>query len=136
DTQAGIKPSLPSLAKWTLMNNDEFPNYKDVALMNPNSGTSNVYVLTVNYIQQKLSSAIVTDTLPEDTHFEYPGRSVQKDLNVVDNVRILKVSSRNADGWPSSFENVSNLFSSSISISGRELTVDFGESMKNGDSYV
>lgn len=136
DTQAGNKPTLPSLAKWTLMSNIDFPNYEAVALMNPNNGTSNVYDLPVNYTQENLSSAIVTDTLPEDTHFEYPGRSVQNDLSSTGNVRILKVLSRNAEGWPSSFENVSNLFNSSISISGRELIVDFGESMKNGDSYV
>lgn len=49
DTQAGNKPPFPSLAKWTLMSNIDFPNYEVVALMNPNSGTSNVYDLPVNY---------------------------------------------------------------------------------------
>jgi LPXTG-motif cell wall-anchored protein len=137
-TEYAVDPTVPSLAKWTLMaKTDDIPNYTDVALMNPNHPTSNVYTLAVNYAKSKMTSVVVNDTLPADTHFENPDRSVQTaDLSTVNNVRILKATAFNGSNWPTSFKNVTSQYASAISVSGRHLSVNFGGTMKDGSAYV
>jgi LPXTG-motif cell wall-anchored protein len=137
-TQGGDTPRLPSIAKWTLMSNtNDIPGYKNVALMDPNHPNKNVYTLAVNYNKKSYQSAKVTDTLPADTHFEYPGISVQQnDFTAINNIRVLKATSSNSSGWPEGFKNVTSTYASSISVSDNTFNVDLGDSLKDGSSFV
>ncbi|MCT3025467.1 LPXTG cell wall anchor domain-containing protein [Pediococcus pentosaceus] len=138
NTQGGNTPHLPSIAKWTLMSNtNDIPGYKDVVLMDPNHPNNNVYTLAVNYNKKSYQSAKVTDTLPADTHFEYPGISVQQnDFTAINNIRVLKATSSNSSGWPEGFKNVTSTYASSISVSDNTFNVDLGDSLKDGSSFV
>jgi LPXTG-motif cell wall-anchored protein len=138
-TQGGdTPPRLPSIAKWTLMSNtNDIPGYKNVALMDPNHPNKNVYTLAVNYNKKSYQSAKVTDTLPADTHFEYPSISVQQnDFTAINNIRVLKATSSNSSGWPEGFKNVTSTYASSISVSGNTFNVDLGDSLEDGSSFV
>lgn len=139
-TKAGERNELPFLDKWTLMPLGSYGDKNNVALMDPSTSTNNVYDLPVNYYQDKMSAGVVTDTLPADTEFTTLGEKGVQQSNfnaIADNqVRILHVTGRGSDNWPTTFENVSDKFSDKVTISGNTLTVDFGDALKDGDSYV
>ncbi|UQB00806.1 DUF11 domain-containing protein [Pediococcus pentosaceus] len=130
NTKGTLSPAKPDFGKWTMMaKTDDIPNYKGVALMNPSNSAVNVYDLPVNYGNKKMSNATVKDVLPADTHFVYPGISVQTDLKTTNNIRILKLNG-------SGFTNVTDQFAGGIKVNGRTLSVDFGNAMNDGSAYV
>ncbi|MGY0457020.1 SpaA isopeptide-forming pilin-related protein [Pediococcus pentosaceus] len=130
NTKGTLSPAKPDFGKWTMMaKTDDIPNYKGVALMNPSNSAVNVYDLPVNYGNKKMSNATVKDVLPADTHFVYPGISVQTDLKTTNNIRILKLNG-------SGFTNVTEQFAGGIKVNGRTLSVDFGNAMNDGSAYV
>ncbi|MCL3859362.1 SpaA isopeptide-forming pilin-related protein [Pediococcus pentosaceus] len=126
DTKGTISPQTPDFAKWTTMaQTNDIPGYTGVALMNPKNTSKNIYQLPVNYAQKHMKNAIVTDTLPADTHFVTPNVGP----TVIEGVKISQVTG-------SGFVDATNQFASGIKVSGRTLSVNLGDAMANGTRYV
>ncbi|EUJ45593.1 SpaA isopeptide-forming pilin-related protein [Listeria riparia] len=120
--------------KWYKGDLDE----NNVAILNTKTPTNNRFQLVVNYRQSQLNNVVVSDTLPEGTSLiaSNPNSAITGDRMTVDNIRILKAKTFDADGTATSFEYVTDKFADKISYdaSTRHFEVALGD-MAPTDTY-
>ncbi|EUJ25492.1 MSCRAMM family protein [Listeria cornellensis] len=121
-------PIVPTIFdKWYKGDLDE----NNVAVLNTTAPENNKFQLVVNYKQVALDDVIITDTLPIGTSLVATNKnsSIPGDSTTVDNIRILKATTFDAQGAAVGFKYATADFQDKISYdtTARTFKVDLGD---------
>ena len=140
-TSAVVKPPVPSLPffnKYGKMATSKVGNVSNVSMMDGKTFGKNIFQLVVNYAGDRdVKNAVVSDQLPSSLFFAEPSRYLPAtgDSTTIDHIRILKVTSRDANGDPTAWEYVTSQFKDKITVTDKSFSISFGDLTKD-DSYV
>lgn len=130
-TAAG--PATPVLDKWPSCSNIDVDG-TSVCGLQQGEPQQNSFSLPVNYAQLSIPDAVVTDVAPSYTTIG-SGNGVGGQLGPdISGVRIYKISF-DADHYVDTVTNVTNSFVGKVTVSGNQLSVDFGD-LTPDDSYA
>lgn len=110
---------------------------ESVAMMSQNRPSSNVFAILVNYNGETIPNAKLTDITPSDTTLVDPDKYIPAsgDNSTIQHIRIAKVTSRDSNGVPISWEYVTQEFQDKIQTKTDGFSIDFGN-LTPKDSYV
>lgn len=125
--------------KWAQMPAYNVGTEKNVAMIDSKRPHHNIFTLPINYSGEQLKNVVISDRLPDETFLIEPANYLPAtgDGQMVNNIRILKVTERNAKGVPIAWKYVTQTFANDIVIDrdNKGFTVSLGDLSKS-DSYV
>jgi hypothetical protein len=127
---------LPFLSKWSPRPIKNVDGVNSIVL-SQDAARKNIFAIAVNYNQQTVKNAKLTDTIPDGTKLADPDTYLPAtgDAGIIKHLRIVKVTGRSATGTPSAWEYVTDQFRNQISVNSKGFSVDFGD-LNADDAYV
>ncbi|MFL1696477.1 SpaA isopeptide-forming pilin-related protein, partial [Weissella kandleri] len=126
----------PLLSKWSTRPTKDI-NGTRASLMSLSNPGSNIFAIVVNYNQQNIKNAKIVDKTPNGTQLTDPNHYIPAtgDDKIYQHFRVAKVTGRDEDGIPNTWQYVTDKFENKIKITNDGFEVDFGDITSN-DSYV